>query len=117
MSMDRISVPETDEAGGVFAIVSGEFNERQVDWKLRNHGGTLQNACDYYQAGQLIYAGDWFRFEFVGISESGENIQFSDLHGGGEMAIEDWIDSVAKGYLEDELGEIWNDVKEMYDDQ
>lgn len=117
MSTDRINSSETDEGGDVLAIVRGEFQDRQVDWKVRSHEGTLQNACDYYYEGKLIRAGDWFRFEFVDISESGDTVQFSDFHGGGELPFEDWIDAVAEGYLEDELGEIWNDVKQMHDDE
>lgn len=117
MSTDRINSSETDEGGDVLAIVRGEFQDRQVDWKVRSHKGTLQNACDYYDEGKLIRAGDWFRFEFVDISESGDTVQFSDFRGGGELPFEDWIDAVAEGYLEDELGEIWNDVKQMHDDE
>jgi hypothetical protein len=117
MSTERVQIPETDEFEDVLAIIRGKFHERRVDWKLRSHEGTLQYACDYYHKGKLILAGDWFRFEFVDINESGDSVCFSELHGGGEMPFEDWVDTAAEGYLEDELGEIWNDVKDMHDDK
>jgi len=115
MTTNRRSVSETDKTEGILAIVRGEFGDRQVDWKLRSYEGTLQNACDYYHDGELIHAGDWFRFEFVDVNESGGRVQFSELHGGGEMPFEEWTESVAEVYLKDELGEIWNDVKKMHD--
>lgn len=115
MSTNRIQSAETDEDGDILAIVRGEFQDRQVDWKVRNHEGTLQNACDYFHEGELIRAGDWSRLEFVDINESGDSVQFSELHGGGDMPFGNWINSAAEVYLEDELGEIWNDVKQVHD--
>jgi hypothetical protein len=29
------------------------------------------------------------------------------------MPLDEWIEGTAEAYLEDELGEVWNDVKEM----
>lgn len=29
------------------------------------------------------------------------------------MPLDEWIEGAAEGYLEDELGEVWNEVKEI----
>lgn len=113
MHTDYYRIPNPDQLGGVVGVVRGELDNRQVDWKIRVHNGTLQNACDYYHDGELISSGDWFRFEFVGINEEGDTVQFAHQHGGGNMPLDEWIEDAAEGYLEDELDEIWNELKEI----
>lgn len=106
---------ESAEGDGVLANVRGEISDRSVVWKIRNQDGTLQQACDYYHGEELIREGDWFRFEFVDINDSNDIVRFPRIHGGGEMPLNEWVESTAKVYLEDELTEIWDDVKEQYD--
>ncbi len=113
MHTDHYRIPDPNRVGGVISVVRGVLDTRQVDWKIRVREGTLQNACDYYHDGELISSGDWFRFEFVSINEAGDTVQFAHQHGGGEMPLDEWIEGAAKGHIEDELGEVWNDVKEM----
>lgn len=110
--MGDIGSVEDDE---VLANVRAEIGDRSVVWKIRNRNGTLQQACDYYHGEELILEGEWFRFEFVDINDSNDMIQFAHIHGGGEMPLTEWVENTAKVYLEDELTEIWDDVKKQYD--
>lgn len=113
MRTDQYRIPKPERFDGLVAVVRGQLNDRQVDWKIRVHEGALQSACDYYHDGTLISSGDWSRFEFVGINAAGDTVQIAHQHGGDEIPLDEWIEGAAAGYLEDELGEIWSEVKQM----